>query len=44
MAAGNLMGGYVGAKLAIKKGRGLIFAFLVVVMVGTGIHLLWPGG
>ncbi len=42
MAVGNLLGGYVGAKLAIKKGRRLIFAFLIVVMIATGIKLLWP--
>lgn len=42
MAVGNLLGGYVGAKLAIKKGRNLIFAFLILVMVATGLKLLWP--
>ncbi|NOY28845.1 MAG: sulfite exporter TauE/SafE family protein [Planctomycetes bacterium] len=42
MAIGNMLGGYVGAKLAIKKGTGLIFAFLVVVMIATGVKLLWP--
>ncbi len=42
MACGNLLGGYVGAKLAIKKGRRLIFAFLIVVMIATGLKLLWP--
>ena len=40
MAAGNLAGGYVGAKLAIKKGNRMIFGFLVVVMVATGMKLL----
>jgi uncharacterized membrane protein YfcA len=44
MAVGNVLGGYVGAKLAIKKGRRLIFAFLIVVMVATGVKLLWPSG
>ena len=43
MAAGNLLGGYVGAKLAIKRGRRLIFGFLIVVMIVTGIKLVWPG-
>jgi len=42
MAIGNMLGGYVGAKLAIKKGSGLIFAFLIVVMIATGVKLLWP--
>ena len=41
MATGNLAGGYVGAKLAIKKGKRLIFAFLIVVMIATGLKLLW---
>jgi uncharacterized membrane protein YfcA len=40
MAAGNVLGGVVGAKLAIAKGNRLIFGFLVVVMVATGIKLL----
>lgn len=42
MALGNVLGGYVGAKLAIEKGRRLIFAFLIVVMIATGLKLLWP--
>lgn len=41
MAAGNVVGGVVGAKLAIRKGNRLIFAFLVVVMVATGSKLLY---
>jgi uncharacterized membrane protein YfcA len=41
MAVGNVLGGYVGAKLAIKKRNQLIFAFLIVVMIGTGVKLLW---
>ena len=40
MAAGNLLGGIVGAKLAIKKGNRLIFGFLIVVMVATGLKLI----
>lgn len=40
MAGGNLLGGFVGASLAIKKGNRLIFGFLVVVMTLTGIRLL----
>jgi len=42
MAIGNMLGGYVGAKLAIKKGTGLIFVFLIVVMIATGLKLLLP--
>ena len=42
MAVGNVTGGFVGAKLAIKKGSRFVFGFLVVVMVATGIKLLWP--
>lgn len=41
-AAGNILGGLVGAKLAIKKGNKLIFGFLVVVMLATGAKLIWP--
>ncbi|MCC9602613.1 sulfite exporter TauE/SafE family protein [Stieleria sp. JC731] len=40
MAFGNLLGGVVGAKLAIKKGNRLIFWFLIVVMILTGTKLL----
>ncbi len=40
MALGNTLGGHVGAKLAIKKGSRLIFAFLIVVMIATGLKLL----
>ncbi len=42
MATGNIVGGHVGAKLAIKKGRKLIFSFLIIVMIATGAKLLWP--
>ena len=44
MAVGNAAGGVVGAKLAINKGNKLVVVFLVVVMVATGIQLLWPTG
>jgi uncharacterized membrane protein YfcA len=40
MAVGNLLGGVVGAKLAIAKGNRLIFGFLVVVMAATGLKLI----
>ncbi|MCS7468061.1 sulfite exporter TauE/SafE family protein [Stieleria sp. ICT_E10.1] len=40
MAVGNVIGGVVGAKLAIKKGNRLIFAFLIVVMIATGLKLI----
>ena len=40
MAAGNLIGGVVGAKLALKRGNRLVYGFLLVVMVATGIKLL----
>lgn len=42
MAVGNLLGGFAGARLAIKRGSRLIFAFLIVVMVATGADLVWP--
>jgi uncharacterized membrane protein YfcA len=41
MAAGNAVGGVVGAKLAINKGNKLVIVFLVVVMVATGLQLLF---
>lgn len=40
MAIGNVAGGIVGAKLAIAKGNRLIFGFLVVVMLATGVKLV----
>ena len=40
MAVGNVSGGVVGAKLAIKKGNRMIFGFLLVVMVATGCKLI----
>ncbi len=43
MASGNVMGGFAGAKLAIRKGNRLIFWFVVVVMIVTGIKLLFFG-
>jgi uncharacterized membrane protein YfcA len=41
MAAGNIAGGFVGARLAILKGNKLIFWFLLLVMLATGIRLLF---
>lgn len=41
IASGNIVGGIVGAKLAIAKGSKWIFAFLVVVMVLTGVKLIF---
>ncbi|MGI9468706.1 MAG: sulfite exporter TauE/SafE family protein [Rubripirellula sp.] len=41
MACGNVVGGVVGARLAIKKGNRLVFSFLVFVMVGTGVKMLF---
>jgi len=40
MAVGNMLGGFVGARLAIRKGSRLIFAFLIVVMIATGLKLV----
>ncbi|QDV47722.1 hypothetical protein Enr13x_76330 [Stieleria neptunia] len=40
MAVGNVTGGVVGAKLAIRKGNRLIFGFLIVVMIATGLKLI----
>lgn len=41
MAVGNLAGGFVGARLAIRKGRQLILGGLIVVMLLTATQLLW---
>lgn len=41
MAVGNLIGGVVGAKLAIEKGSRFVFAFLVIVMLATGLKLVF---
>lgn len=41
MAIGNLMGGLVGARLAIHKGEKFIFAFVIVVMIATGSKMVW---
>ena len=41
MAVGNVAGGVVGAKLAIKKGNRMIFGFLLVVMIATGCKLIY---
>ncbi len=41
MAFGNVIGGVVGARLAIKKGNRVVFTFLVVVMIGTGVKMLF---
>lgn len=40
MAVGNLAGGVVGAKLAVKRGSRFVFVFLVIVMLATGIKLV----
>jgi len=40
LAAGNAAGGYIGARLAIRRGTKLIFAFLLAVMILTGARLL----
>ncbi|WP_372717444.1 sulfite exporter TauE/SafE family protein [Novipirellula sp.] len=39
MAIGNVAGGVMGAKLAIRKGNRFVFVFLVIVMVATGVKL-----
>ncbi|MCA9236701.1 MAG: sulfite exporter TauE/SafE family protein [Planctomycetales bacterium] len=42
MATGNLLGGIVGARMALKEGKQLIFNVMIVVMVATGLKLVWP--
>lgn len=41
LGAGNFFGARVGAKLAIAKGNKLIFSLVVIVMVATGLSLLF---
>lgn len=41
LGLGNFLGARVGAKLAIKKGNRLIFGLVVLVMVATGLSLLF---
>jgi uncharacterized membrane protein YfcA len=40
MAAGNVAGGVVGAKLAIERSSRFVFVFLVIVMLATGVKLI----
>lgn len=42
VAAGNIFGGYLGAHLSLRKGQRFIFTGMILVMVVTGIKLLWP--
>lgn len=41
VGVGNFFGARVGAKWAVRKGNRLIFVFLVVVMIATGLSLLF---
>lgn len=41
VGVGNFLGAKVGASWAVKKGNNLIFTFLVVVMVATGVSMLF---
>ena len=41
VGVGNFFGARVGAKWAVRKGNRLIFAFLVLVMIATGLSLLF---
>jgi uncharacterized membrane protein YfcA len=41
VGVGNFVGAKVGATWAVKKGNNLIFTFLVVVMVATGVSMLF---
>lgn len=41
VGVGNFWGAKVGASWAVKKGNHLIFVFLVVVMVATGVSMLF---
>jgi len=41
LAAGQALGGWLGASAALKRGAGLIRAMLAMVIVVSGIKLLW---
>ena len=41
MAAGNFAGGYLGAHMALRRGERFILAMVVLVMVVTGVKLIW---
>lgn len=41
LGVGNFLGARVGAKLAVAKGNRLIFSLVVVVMVATGLSLIF---
>lgn len=41
VGAGNFWGARVGASWAVKQGNQLIFAFLIVVMVATGLGMIF---
>lgn len=41
MAVGNLLGGIVGARLAIQRGERFIFGFVILVMIATGAKLMY---
>lgn len=41
MAFANALGGFAGARLAIKRGNGFIRVFFLLVVVGTLLRFLW---
>lgn len=41
MAASNALGGWIGAKIAIKKGNGFIRIFFLIVVIGTLIRFAY---
>lgn len=41
MACANALGGFAGARLAIRKGNGFIRIFFLLVVVGTLLRFLW---
>jgi uncharacterized membrane protein YfcA len=42
LAAGTVMGTFVGVRLSIKGGAPLIFRAVTIVLIVTGVRLLWP--
>lgn len=42
LALGSALGGHAGARLAITRGHRLVLGGMLVVMIATGVALVWP--
>ena len=41
LAAANMLGNFIGSKMALKKGENIIKPFLIIVLVILLISLIW---